>query len=115
MSTQKTTAAPAGNNLVQLTGKVTTDITMGKTDAGVAFAHFRMETKDDYEDEEGEIKEAKDFHYIQAWGKLAHIVKSKCKSGRKVSLRGKLKTNSYEDDDGVKKYSTKVVIDRLKA
>lgn len=48
-----------------------------------------------------------------AWGKTAEIVEKYVGKGKEVAIEGKLTTRSWEDKDGMKRYTTEVVCSEL--
>lgn len=48
-----------------------------------------------------------------AWGKTAQIVEKFVTKGKEVAIEGKLTTRSWEDKDGIKRYTTEVVCNEL--
>jgi len=59
------------------------------------------------------IREA-DFIQIVAWGKKAEAIVKYMKKGSLITLSGRLRTGSYEDKDGNKKYIAEVVAEDFK-
>ncbi len=48
------------------------------------------------------------WHTVVAWGKTAELIENYAPKGKELALTGKLKTRSYEDKDGLKRYVTEV-------
>ncbi len=63
--------------------------------------------------ERGEKVNYKSIHNIVAWGKTAEIVEKFITKGKEVAIGGKLTTRSWEDKDGIKRYTTEVVCNEL--
>lgn len=59
------------------------------------------------------IKEETEWHNVEAWGKTAEIINQYVKKGSKVLIKGRLKTDKWEDQDGVKRQVTKVVVNNI--
>jgi single-strand DNA-binding protein len=100
-------------NKVQLIGNLGKDPELKYTPIGVAVATFSIATSDSWKDKDGELHEQTEWHNIVVWRKLAEIVGQYLKKGMKVFVEGKLKHRSYDDNSGVKRYVTEVVIDNL--
>lgn len=64
----------------------------------------RWGSKDD-----GTAKEHTEWHRIVAFGKLAEICTKYLVKGSQVLVEGKIQTRSWDDKDGVKRYSTEIV------
>jgi len=54
-----------------------------------------------------------EFHKIIAWRHLAEIVESYIKKGKGLYVEGSLQTNSWEDKEGNKKYSTEIIANEI--
>ena len=57
-------------------------------------------------------KEGAEWVNITAFGKLAEICSQYLVKGSQVFIQGRMKTDEYEKD-GIKRYSTKIVADRM--
>lgn len=99
-------------NLVILVGNLTRDPQMRYTPNGHAVASFSVATNRSWVTE-GKEQEAVDFHNIVAWNKLAETCNAALSKGRKVFVRGRLSTRSWDDATGQKRYRTEVVADEV--
>ena len=63
---------------------------------------------------DGEQVEETEWHNCSAWGKLAELMEKYLQKGSKVYLEGKMKTRSYEAEDGQTKYTTEVHVREMK-
>ena len=61
----------------------------------------------------GETQEETEWHRITVWGKQAEHCNNYLSTGRQVYVEGRLRTSSYDDGHGGKKYSTEIVADRV--
>ena len=77
-------------------------------------ANFTLATSHKWKDKEGNKKEETEWHNVTVYGGLASIVGSYLHKGSKAYVEGRLKTRSYEDKDGVKKYVTEVIATEVK-
>lgn len=95
-------------NIVILIGNLTRDPEMKYTPKGTAVTTFGMATNRVYTTSDGEQKEEADFHNVVSWGKLAEICNQYLRKGRKVYVKGRLQSSSWETEDGSKrtKYET---------
>lgn len=100
-------------NKVHLIGRLGKDPELRYTPAGVAVATMTLATNESYKDKDGKAVENTDWHRVVAWRKLAEICGQYLRKGSLVYFEGKLKTRSYEDRDGVKKYVTEIVADNM--
>lgn len=101
----------AGVNKVILVGNLGKDPEIRHLENGTAVANFAIATSESYKDKEGNRIDQTEWHNIVVWRKLAEIAESYLKKGSQIYLEGKLRTRSWEDQQGNKKYTTEVVAD----
>ena len=104
-------------NKVILVGNVGRDPEVRYLDGGqqgqTKVATFTLATSERYKDRSGEQKENTEWHNIVAWRQTADICERFVKKGTQLYIEGKLRTRSYNDANGVKKYTTEIVVDTL--
>ncbi|WP_439181795.1 single-stranded DNA-binding protein [Carboxylicivirga taeanensis] len=102
-------------NKVILVGNVGKDPEVRYLDNDVAVANFSLATTErGFTSRDGQtIPERTEWHNIVAWRGLAKIVESYVKKGTQVFIEGKIRTRSYDDKDGNKRYITEVFADNL--
>jgi len=100
-------------NKVELIGHLGKDPELRYLTSGKAVAVFSIATGEEWKDEDGKKQERTDWHNIQAWGKLAEICAQYLKKGSLVYVDGSIHTRSYDDKNGVKRYVTEIVIQKL--
>ncbi len=100
----------AGLNKVILIGNLGKDPEIMTFENGVKRASFSLATTESYKDKEGNWVEQTEWHNIVLWRWLAekNLIK-----GDQIYVEGKLKTRSWDDQDGNKKYITEVVADKV--
>ncbi|RLD08801.1 MAG: single-stranded DNA-binding protein [Chloroflexota bacterium] len=101
-----------GLNKVQLIGNLGIDPETRVTPEGKKVTKFRMAVNRIFKNREGESIEDTQWFNIEAWAGLAMVVEEYLKSGDRVYIEGRLKTEAYEKD-GETKYFTKVVVQEL--
>ncbi len=101
----------AGVNKVILVGNLGKDPEIRHLENGTAVANFTIATSESYKDKSGARVDQTEWHNIVVWRKLAEIAESYLKKGSQVYLEGKLRTRSWEDQQGNKRYTTEVVAD----
>ena len=74
------------------------------------FSSFSLATNEKYKNKNGEVAENTDWHNIVVWGKLSEVVDKYVKKGTLLYIEGKLKTRTWEDKEGNKRYTTEVVL-----
>ena len=96
-------------NKVILLGRLGKDPEIRNTNNGKTVANFSIATSEKYKDKEGQAQERTEWHRIAVFGKLADICGQYLHKGRQAYIEGKLQTRSWENDQGVKQYTTEVV------
>ena len=105
----------ASVNKVILVGRIGRDPEVRHTQSGQVVASFSVATDESYKGKDGQKVEATEWHNVTAWGKTAEFIGAYMGKGRLVYVEGKLKTEKYTDQQGVEKYTTKIVADRVQA
>lgn len=97
-------------NKVILMGNVGKDPEYKDFDNDGSVAKFTLATTDRaFKTANGtEVPERTEWHNIVLQNGLAKIAKEYVKKGNKLYIEGKIRTRSYEDNDGVKRYVTEV-------
>lgn len=97
-------------NKVILMGNVGKDPEYKDFDNGGSVAQFTLATTDRaFKTANGtEVPERTEWHNIVLQNGLANIAKEYVKKGNKLYIEGKIRTRSYEDNNGVKRYVTEV-------
>ena len=102
-------------NMVQLIGHLGRDPEGRHTQSGQAVASFSIATEEQWKDKAtGEKKKRSEWHRCEVWGKLAEIVLEYLKKGRQVYVCGQLRTEEWVDKEGIKRYTTKVIVSEMK-
>lgn len=97
-------------NRVTLLGNLGQDPEFKVTPQGSSVCTLNLATTESYKDKNsGEWKDTTEWHRITLWDSLADTANKYLKKGNKVYIEGKLKTRSYDDKDGVKRYITEVL------
>ena len=100
----------AGINKVILVGRLGKDPEIRYTADGVPVASFSIATSVEWKDKNtGEKREKTEWHRIDAWRRLGEICGEYLRKGKQVYIEGRLQTDSWEDRDGNKRYTTKIV------
>ena len=102
-------------NKVLLIGKVGRDPDVRYFDAGLAMANFQLATSErSYKTPDGKIiPERTEWHNIKVWRDLVPFVEKWVKKGSQLYVEGKLRTRSYDDASGNKRYVTEIHADRV--
>ena len=81
--------------------------------SGQAVAELRVATTERWKSRDGERQEKTEWHRCVIWGKAAENAARYLDKGSKVYCEGRLQTRSWDDKDGIKRYTTEIVIDRM--
>lgn len=102
-------------NKVQLIGNVGKDPDVRYLDSGVAVATFPLATTDrGYTLANGtQVPERTEWHNIVLWKGLAEIAEKYVHKGDKLYIEGKLRTRSYDDQNGIKRYVVEIFGDNM--
>ena len=76
-------------------------------------ASFTLATTERYRDRNGELRENTEWHNIVAFRQPADVVERFVKKGTQLYIEGRLRTRSYNDATGAKKYTTEILVDTL--
>ena len=74
---------------------------------------MNIATSEQWKDKNGEKQERTEWHRVVLFGRQAEIAGEYLKKGRSVYVEGRLQTRKYTDKDGIEKYSTEIVGDRM--
>ncbi len=74
---------------------------------------FSIATSETHKDKQGNKIVDTQWHNITCWGKQAEIAEKYLQKGSEVAVEGKLVNRSYTDKNGVKKFSTEIVVNEL--
>jgi len=97
-----------GVNKVILVGTLGKDPEVNKTPSGKIVASFSIATSEKWTDSNNQRKESTEWHNVVLWDKLADLAGQYLKKGSSVYLEGKIKTRSWNDKQGQKRYKTEI-------
>ena len=100
-------------NKVILVGRLTRDPENKVLPSGQSLTSFSMATDRFFTDKNGQKQQQTEFHNIVLFGKLADIAVQYMNKGSLVLIEGRLQTRSWQDQNGVKKYRTEIIAERL--
>jgi len=103
----------ASVNKVILVGNLGKDPEVRFTPSGRAVAKFSLATTDSWTDQESGRQERTEWHNIVVWGKQAENCGQYLAKGRQVYIEGAIRSRSYDDKDGNKRYITEIVAQRV--
>ena len=85
----------------------------GDVNNGTKVATLRVATTERYRDRNGNLQEHTEWHSIVVWRNTADVVEKYVKKGTQVYIEGRLRTRSWDDQNGNKRYVTEIVADTL--
>lgn len=100
-------------NKVQLIGNLTRDPELRYTPSGAAVCTIGLATNRYWTTESGEKKEETEFHRVVAWNKLAELCSQLLTKGRKIYVEGRLRTTTWQAQDGTQRNTTEIVIEDM--
>ena len=104
-------------NTVLLTGRIVKGLELKYTNNGKAYCRFTLAVDKGMSKEKKQEAEAKgqataDFINCVAWGKTAETLQKYTAKGKKILVYGSIETGSYTAQDGSKRYTTDVLVNR---
>jgi len=100
-------------NKAILIGNVGKDPDVRHLENDVTVARFTLATSESYKKSSGEVVKTTEWHNIVLWRGLAQVAEKYVKKGSQIYIEGKIRTRSYDDKDGNKKYFTEIQGDNL--
>ncbi|VAW12435.1 Single-stranded DNA-binding protein [hydrothermal vent metagenome] len=95
-------------NKVILVGNVGKDPEVRHLDSGVAVANFPLATSETYIAKNGDKVTTTEWHNIVMWRGLAEVVEKYVTKGKQLYIEGRIRTRSYDDQSGNKRYITEI-------
>ncbi len=100
-------------NKVFLIGNVTRDPEVKKMTNGETICTFGLATNREWVTTDGRQDRSTEFHEIVCFGGLAHISELRVRRGELLNIEGYVKTRSWDDNEGLKRFRTEVVAEEL--
>jgi single-strand DNA-binding protein len=82
-------------------------------EGNIGVAKFSLATTETYKDRSGKLISQTEWHTVVLWRGLAELAQKYLHRGSLVYIEGRLKTRSWEDKEGNKKFATEIVGDNL--
>jgi len=99
-------------NKAIIIGNLTRDPEQKALPSGITVTSFSLATNRVYKDKDGNKQEQADYHNVVVFGRQAETAGQYLKKGQSALIEGRMQTRSWEQD-GVKKYRTEVIADRV--
>ncbi|WPP53498.1 single-stranded DNA-binding protein [Catalinimonas niigatensis] len=97
----------AGVNKVILLGNLGADPEVRHLESGSIVANISVATSESYV-KNGQRMEQTEWHKVELWDKLAELCEKYLSKGNTVYIEGKIRTNTYQDKDGVTRYDKRI-------
>ena len=102
-----------GLNKVMLLGNLGADPELRMTPSGQAILKLRLATTESYADKAGARQERTEWHSVTVWGKRGEALAKILSKGSRLFIEGGLRTSSYDDKSGEKRYRTDIVANNI--
>lgn len=80
---------------------------------GAKVATLRLATTERYRDRSGNLQEHTEWHSVVAWRNTADVIEKYVRKGTQLYIEGRLRTRSWDDQSGNKRYTTEILADTL--
>lgn len=102
-------------NKVILIGNVGKEPDVRHLDRNVAVANMVLATTERaYTLQNGtQVPERTEWHNIVLWGGLAEVAEKYVHKGDRIYIEGKIRTNTYEDQNGIRRYRTEILAETM--
>lgn len=97
-----------GLNRVMLMGNLGADPELRVTSGGQSVLKLRLATSETYLDKNRVKQERTEWHSVIVWGKRAEALSKFLTKGSRLFVEGGIRTSSYDDKDGNKRYKTEI-------
>lgn len=98
----------AGVNKVILIGNLGKDPEVRYLESGAAVANVTLATTETYKDKNGNRVDNTEWHDLEMWEGLAKIAEQYLKKGSSIYVEGKIKSDTWQDDQGNNRKRTKI-------
>lgn len=102
-----------GLNRVMLMGNLGADPELRVTSGGQSVLKLRLATSESYLDKNRVRQERTEWHSVVVWGKRAEALSKFLTKGSRLFIEGGLRTSSYDDKEGNKRYRTEIVASNI--
>jgi len=103
----------SGINKVILVGNLGKDPEVRHLEGGAVVAKFPLATSETYKTKEGQRVDQTEWHNIVMWRGLAESAEKYLRKGSLVYIEGKIRTRSWDDKDGNKRFATEIIADTM--
>ena len=94
-------------------GNLCADPEIRYSPSGTAVCNVSIACNETYKDKSGNKQESTEFVRLVAFGRTAEIFGEYTKKGQQIYIEGKLQTRAWEDKEGIKRYTTEVIVQNM--
>jgi single-strand DNA-binding protein len=98
----------AGVNKVILVGNLGKDPEVRHLESGSSVANVTLATTESYKDKNGNRVDNTEWHDLEMWDGLAKIAEQYLNKGSSIFVEGKIKTDTWQDEQGNNRKRTKI-------
>jgi len=98
-----------GINKAILIGNLGKDPEIQFIEGSICVAKFSLATTETHKDKAGKLNSLTEWHTVVLWRGLAELAHKYLRKGSLVYIEGRLKTRSWEDKEGNKKFATEII------
>lgn len=102
----------SGVNKAILVGHLGQDPELKQGQSGKSFANATLATSERRK-VDGEWQDTTEWHRLVFFGKTAEVLAQYCNKGKQLYVEGTLQTRSWDDDDGLRRYSTEILVNKM--
>lgn len=102
-----------GINKVMLIGNLGKDPDVQYLEGNVAVAKFSLATTETFKDKNGKLGSQTEWHTVVLWRGLAELAEKYLHKGSLVYIEGRLKSRTWEDKEGLRRFATEIVGENL--
>lgn len=103
----------SGINKVILVGNLGKDPEVRHLEGGAVVAKFPLATSESYKTKDGQRVDQTEWHNVVMWRGLAESAEKFLRKGSLVYVEGKIRTRSWDDKDGNKRFATEIIADTM--
>lgn len=85
----------------------------GDVNNSAKVATLRLATTERFRGRDGNLQEHTEWHSIVVWRNTADVVEKYVKKGTQLYIEGRLRSRSWDDQNGNKRYTTEIIVDNL--
>ncbi len=102
-----------GVNRAFLIGNLGKDPNVRTLESGVKVASFPIATTESFKNKNGEKVDQTEWHNIVLWRGMAEVAEKYLNKGNMIFVEGRIRSRSYDDKDGNKRYITEIIGDNM--